>query len=96
MHRSNCASYSTTSSALASNDCGIITPIALAVLRLTTTRTWSTPVLEDWPFLALEDAIELAANRYWSMKFGPYDIKPPATGTQDVRLDTQYCCGKRS
>jgi hypothetical protein len=28
------------------------------------------------------------------MKFGPYDIKPRATGTQDVLLGTQHVAEK--
>jgi hypothetical protein len=64
----------------------IITLIALAVLRLTTTRIWSTPVLEDRPFLALEDAIDIACrepilvDEIWSVRYqAPCDRHPRRT-----------------
>ena len=71
--------YSITSSALASSDCGMVRPIALALLRLIASANlvgaWTGRSVGLAPFNMR--STYPAARRYWSIPSGPYEIRPP-------------------
>src|SRR5207249_11237575 len=73
--------HSITSSALISNEFGMVRPRALAVLRLTTNSNLvgcSTGRSDGFAPLRILSTYE-AARRCKSAKFGPYDIRPPTS-----------------